>query len=320
MHSYHASNKKNEIMIQKISKANFGNIKSKYVMQNIFLLVIKDKWLNLIKYNKKIQEKIHINTNYIKEYSQIYTPIVLEITPVYKKYGKFINIKKDEEKYFHIYFNNREGEIERNNLSEDDNATKIKIIIDYQVKSFEKLFDCCECIESILFKKFFRNTINSMNHMFSKCSSLKEIYLSSFNTENVNDMSYMFQNCSSLREINISRFNYNNITDIYGMFMHCSALEELNIPNFNANKVIDMRRMFDECSSLKKINISNFKANNKTSMNGLFWRCPALKEINFYNSKVNNADSMHNMFFGCSEELKNEIRAKYKNIREEAFR
>ena len=81
-----------------------------------------------------------------------------------------------------------------------------------------------------------------------------------------------------------------------------------------------MRRMFDECSSLKKITISNFKANNKTSMNGLFWRCPALKEINFYNSKVNNADSMHNMFFGCSDELKNKVRARYKNIREEAFR
>ena len=36
---------------------------------------------------------------------------------------------------------------------------KNKIIIDYQVKSFKDLFFLCECIESINFKKFYRNNV-----------------------------------------------------------------------------------------------------------------------------------------------------------------
>ena len=42
----------------------------------------------------------------------------------------------------------------------------IKIIIDYQIKSFELLFYECKCIESINFKKFYRNNINNMENMF----------------------------------------------------------------------------------------------------------------------------------------------------------
>ena len=47
---------------------------------------------------------------------------------------------------------------------------KIKIIIDYQIKSFERLFNECKCIEKINFKKFYRNNITNMSCMFSGCS------------------------------------------------------------------------------------------------------------------------------------------------------
>ena len=71
--------------------------------------------------------------------------------------------------------------------------TKIKIIIDYQVKSFKELFSRCECIESINFKKFYRNNnITNMSYMFFGCSSLKELNLTNFNTNNVTDMCGMF--------------------------------------------------------------------------------------------------------------------------------
>ena len=55
----------------------------------------------------------------------------------------------------------------RNYLNE--NVKKIKIIIDYQIKSFEGLFEDCECIEYINFKKFYRNNINNMKSMFCGC-------------------------------------------------------------------------------------------------------------------------------------------------------
>ena len=57
-----------------------------------------------------------------------------------------------------IYFNNNKDEIKRNFINKDEEI-KIIIIIDYQIKSFEKLFYDCECIESINFKKFYRNNI-----------------------------------------------------------------------------------------------------------------------------------------------------------------
>ena len=77
---------------------------------------------------------------------------------------------------------------------------KIKIIIDYQVKSFNKLFFKCYCIESINFKKFYRNNIIDMSWMFNGCSSLKELNLTNFNTNNVTDMGEMFCGCKSLKE------------------------------------------------------------------------------------------------------------------------
>ena len=55
------------------------------------------------------------------------------------------------EMYYHIYFNDNKEEIKRNYLNENDNVSKIKIIIDYQVKSFMYLFEDCKCIEYICF-------------------------------------------------------------------------------------------------------------------------------------------------------------------------
>ena len=40
------------------------------------------------------------------------------------------------------------------NINIEEEIKIIKIIIDYQVKSFEKLFYNCDCIESIYFKNF----------------------------------------------------------------------------------------------------------------------------------------------------------------------
>ena len=108
--------------------------------------------------------------DYIEIFSEIYSSIEIEIKPVIEKYGKFIKINKDNEKYIHIFFNDNKEEIKRNYLKEKEIAIKIKIIIDYQVKSFKGLFKNCECIDYIYFKKFNRNNINNMGDMFYKCS------------------------------------------------------------------------------------------------------------------------------------------------------
>ena len=110
-----------------------------------------------------------------------------------------------------------------NYINKDEQIEHIKIIIDYQVKSFEKLFKGFKCIESINFKKFYRNNIIDMSHMFFCCSSLKELNLNNFNTNKVTNMMKMFSNCSSLKQLYINNFNTNNVTDMRWMFVGCSG-------------------------------------------------------------------------------------------------
>ena len=135
------------------SKVYFENLKSNYFLQKIFEHIKRNKSLKIIKYNKKIQNRLNISIKDYKEYSEIYSSIEIEIIPIKNEYVKFINIKGDES-YYHIYFNddkietknyltNYDDEIEIKNYSinYNDKISKIKIIIDYQIKSFEYLFE-----------------------------------------------------------------------------------------------------------------------------------------------------------------------------------
>ena len=275
------------------SKDIFKNLKSDYFLIKLFDMLLKKRSFEIIKYNKNIKNRININIDTYKEFLGLYSSIELEIKPVKNKYGGFININKEDEIYYHIYFNDNKEKIKRKFLNRNEQIKTIKIIINYQVKSFEALFRYCECIEYINFKKFYRNNIINMSSMFFGCHSLNELNLSNFNTNNVTDMSFMFSGCSSLRELNLSNFNTNKVTDMSGMFSGCSSLKELNVSNFNTNNVTDMSFMFDGCLSLKELNLSNFNTYYVKDIFGMFTR--------------------------CSERLKLKIKAQYKNIKEEAF-
>ena len=223
----------------KVEEQGLKNVKSHYIILKFFEYLTERKYLETIRYNKSIQKRINININHYKAYSETKTSIELDIIPMKGEYGKFINIKEEDKKYLHIYFNdNKKKEIENTSLYEDDNVSKISIIIDYQIKSFSELFSYCECIESINFKKFNRNNITDMSYMFFGCSSLKELNLTNFNTNNVTDMSYMFSFCSSLNELNLNNFNTNNVTNMNGMFYGCSDDLKRKIKSENKN-IID---------------------------------------------------------------------------------
>ena len=178
------------------SKDKFENIKTDYFLILLFSNLDKQKALKIVKYNKNIMKRINININDYKEYSTIYSPIEIEIKPVINKYGQFINIEKDVKNYYHIYFDNNKEEIKREYINEIEEIKIIKIIIDYQIKSFDCLFSYCDCIESINFKKFNRK-IEYMDHMFSECSSLKELNFNNYNFYKVKYMYKMFSGCSN---------------------------------------------------------------------------------------------------------------------------
>ena len=223
------------------------NIKSIYILSKIYSIMSKKKKLQIVKYNKIIQNRLSLDVKDYKEYCEI----EIEIIPTKDKFGKFISIfNKNDELYYHIYFNDNKEEIKNKyEINKKDKVAKIKIIIDYQVKSFEHLFSDCYSIESINFKKFYRNNVTDMGYMFSECSSLKELNLSNFNTNSVTHMGWMFNECSSLKKLNLSNFNTNNVIDMELMFSNCSSLEELNLSNFNTNNVTNMVGMFYDCSA-----------------------------------------------------------------------
>ena len=215
---------------------NLDNIKSNYILRKIYGNILKKKSLEIFRYNKKIQKRLNYCFKDYKEYCQTFTPIEIEIKLTEDSYSKFINIKKNEESFYHIYINNNKKEIKNKyETDEQDKVTKIKIIIDYQVKSFKELFSYCYCIESINFKKFYRNNITDMSYMFSGCSSLKELNLNNFNTNNVTDISWMFDRCSSLKELNLNNFNTHNVTDMSYMFSGCSDDLKMKIKSENKN-------------------------------------------------------------------------------------
>ena len=186
-------------------KANLKKVRSQYILKQILINLRKNLLIQIFRYNKNMQKKLNFTFNDYKNYKKIYSKIELEIIPAEKKIGKFINIfNKSEEIYFQIYFNNDKKCTKCNELYKINNINKIRINIEYPIKSFKELFKNCECIESITFRKFDRN--------------------------NITDMSYMFDGCKSLKELNLDSFKIYKVTKTKGIFDGCSSLEKLNLP------------------------------------------------------------------------------------------
>ena len=90
---------KDRIKLRKI----YNNLKSDYFLRKVFSNLIQKKILNIVKYNNKIKNRISINIKNYKDYSEKYSSIEIEIKPAKNKNDNFINIKKEDEIYFHIY-------------------------------------------------------------------------------------------------------------------------------------------------------------------------------------------------------------------------
>ena len=82
------------------SNNQLKNVKSHYIIQKFFGYMTERKYLETIRYNKSIQKRINININHYKAYSERKTSIELDIIPKKGEYGEFINIKKEDKKFF----------------------------------------------------------------------------------------------------------------------------------------------------------------------------------------------------------------------------
>ena len=109
------SNKKNVLL----------NIKSNYILKIIFNNLVEFKLLNIIRYNKKLQNKSDKDKNFYREYSKIEIGIIPILLNSYKNRGLAINIPNEKDKqYFHLYLNGNTEEMKRNYFTKEDNAKK----------------------------------------------------------------------------------------------------------------------------------------------------------------------------------------------------
>ena len=285
----------NTIQIQSFLK----NIKSKYILKQIFDNIEKDKVFKLINYNKSLQNRLEIG---LDDYKNKFLNIIkIEIIPkINSGKGKFVNYIVDENKY-HIYFDEETNERKTNSFSLTNRASKVKITLYFEESSLKGLFKDCECIEKINFIRFKRKDIIDMSYMFYGCTSLKEVNLSNLITDNVKDMSFMFYKCQSLTELNLSKFNTKELINMKSIFSRCSSLAKIDLSNLDTRNVEDMSYMFYECYYLNDVNLSKLIVKKLKNVSYMFYGCYSIQELNLANFDLNSALIEKKLVFsGCS--------------------
>ena len=118
-------------------KSILGKIKSKYILKEVFELLHLRIQLKLIKYNHKLKKKLEIKFN---DYIDFSYSIEIEIIPKANHATPIYVPPKDLKDLITI---------------KDDNS-KIQLIISPKATSLLKLFEECNEIEGVIFKKFLK--------------------------------------------------------------------------------------------------------------------------------------------------------------------
>ena len=121
------------------SMCKLDNIKSKLILRRIFDILCREDLLRIVKYNKKIQNKLNLKIKDFEEGLKYYSLIEFELKIKKDEFGKFINVLNKKDKHFyHIYFNEDRIETKRRYVKQNEKIDKIKIVLGYGVLSFEK--------------------------------------------------------------------------------------------------------------------------------------------------------------------------------------
>ena len=150
-----------------------NKIRSKYILKNIASYINPRIYLLLYKYNKKLQKKLELSKKDFRAYNQI----EIEIIPsdvINDRKNTIINYFAEDKAYYHIFVDDKEKK-RRNYFRKKENVKKIKVLIDFEIKSLKRLFHGCNYIKEINFVKFNRNDIENMSLMFCDCRHLTTV-------------------------------------------------------------------------------------------------------------------------------------------------
>ena len=81
-------------------KTEFKKLRNDFIFKKIIMFMKRNKSLNIMKYNKKLQKRLNININDYRECSEI----EIELKLVDGEYGKFINIPDEEKRILSYLF------------------------------------------------------------------------------------------------------------------------------------------------------------------------------------------------------------------------
>ena len=79
MNSNEGSRKGKKDLVQTLPKNKFENVKNKYILKRTFNNLTIKKFLEIVKYNKKIRQRLNLNINDYKQYSEEFSSIQIEI-------------------------------------------------------------------------------------------------------------------------------------------------------------------------------------------------------------------------------------------------
>ena len=232
-----------------------NKIRCVYIIKEIFKNIEPVVFLNIIRYNKKIQKKLETTKGNYHYYDLV---IKIELIPKnIDTRNTFINIKENEKDFYQIYFDKKK--VKKNYFTNKEKISKIKIVINNEIKSLKGLFSGCSCIKEINFIKFKKKDITDMSQMFYNCENLIKINFNEFNTSNVITMKNMFRGCLSLKKIELFKFDTSNVNDMSYMFYQCESLKRMDLSKLNTINVDNINGLFSECISLKFIDITTFR-------------------------------------------------------------
>ena len=105
MDSNKVTNNKSKDKKTKETNVSLDNLKSNYDLDTIVEYIQQKKLLEIVKYNKKIQNRLDLDIEDYKKYYENFTPVEIEVIPCKNKFGKFIIVGYDDvKKYYHIFF------------------------------------------------------------------------------------------------------------------------------------------------------------------------------------------------------------------------
>ena len=234
-----------------------NSIKSKLILKNIFKIIGKKAYLDILKYNKNIQSKLGLS---LESYHEYYNQIEIEIIPVKSNSENKIEFINNININYKVYFKSSFDTEERNYFYEKENLSKISILITNkeETSSLFGLFQNCQCLKEVKIIHCSKNYLTNIAEMFIGCKSLISVDISRLKADNINDMSFLFAMCPSLKLIQLPKINGDNLVNMEHMFAYCSNLEKIDLSNLKTDKVTNMKGLFTGCTSLPEKKLPSF--------------------------------------------------------------